>query len=359
MRILLVQLGSTGDCLLVTPLLRQIKLFDYPNSHITWMICSPYKYIVENNPYLDDIIEIPLLDYKDLQTHRNKIDDYIKGLTYHKKFEKIFITDYYSKNLHNWYCTTRSSLFRSYPHRIKVDIKPDLFLSENEKERAIKFCANNKIDSSSFNILIESSPRSGQSIMNIEKALILSQHITSKFPNVRCILSSSNKIHTNHERIIDASVLTWRENKEFLKFCHLLVGSSSAISWLGTSIEFDNFKMIQSINPNYFEKKISSSLILDLKYFGLPNSNIIELLNPNDNILLRCCELVIKGRFKYAKFKYGVNKNYYSFSINALKESYISFYKKIYILIHQTFYKVLQYNFNILKRIILKFKIFI
>ena len=78
MRILLVQLGSTGDCLLVTPLLRQIKLFDYPNSHITWMICSPYKHVLENNPYVDEIIEVPLNSYEDLGRERNNIDSYVE-----------------------------------------------------------------------------------------------------------------------------------------------------------------------------------------------------------------------------------------------------------------------------------------
>ncbi len=341
MRILLVQLGSTGDCLLVTPLLRQIKLFDYPNSHITWMICSPYKYIVENNPYLDDIIEIPLLDYKDLQTHRNKIDEYVKGLIYHNKFEKIFITDYYSKNHHNWYCTTRSSLFRSYPHRIKVDIKPDLFLTEIEKTRALNFCNINKIDSSLFNILIESSPRSGQSSMNHDKAIYIAELLTSKYQNINCIISSSNKLSYKTDKIIDGSELTFRETKELLSKCNLVIGASSAISWMTLSSDsLFKVKMVQIISRNYEMNIVSASLIKDFKYFGLSTNNIIELIDPSDRHLIHCLDLILTKGFKKAKKKFGVNQNFYLFGKQVLLESYMNYYDKIFNAFYMLLFKI-------------------
>ena len=60
LKILLVQLGSTGDCLFVTTIARQIKEVDYPGCHLTWVIGSRYKPAIINNPHVDEILEIPV-----------------------------------------------------------------------------------------------------------------------------------------------------------------------------------------------------------------------------------------------------------------------------------------------------------
>lgn len=64
-RILLGQLGSNGDCLHATVLARQIK-HDYPNCHLTWAIGSIYRSIIENNPFIDRIWEIPATNWEEI-----------------------------------------------------------------------------------------------------------------------------------------------------------------------------------------------------------------------------------------------------------------------------------------------------
>lgn len=336
MRILLVQLGSTGDCLLVTPLLRQIKLVDYPNSHITWMICSAYKHIVENNPYLDNIIEISLSSYEDLWLERMKIDEQVENLKKYNNYDKIIITDYYPKNFNKWYCTTRSSLLRAYPQRLTVDVNPDIFLTKIEKDKVRDFCSLHDINASSFNILIESSPRSGQSSMNQLLAIAIAENLTTQYQNLKCIISSSEKFTPTNSRIIDGSFLSFRETKEILFKCNLLLGSSSAISWMcSSSTEFINLRMIQLISRDYENKIVSASLIKDFKYFGLPTKHIIELTDPSEIYLLNCIYFVINNGFVKAKKKFGLNENYFLFNSQILSESYMKLPNKIKNNIHR------------------------
>ena len=214
-------------------------------------------------------------------------------------------------------------------------------MSEIEKKRAINFCDINKIDSSSFNILIESSPRSGQSSMNHDKAIQIAELITKKYKNVKCIISSSNKFSTKNDNIIDGSALTFRETKELLLKCNLIIGASSAISWMCSSFdEVFKINMIQIISSNYWNKTVSASLIKDFKYFGLSTNHIIELNDPSDIYLIDCLDVLLSNGFKTAKKKFGLNSNYYRFEKKIILESYMNLFDKIYNELHRLYSEI-------------------
>ena len=59
LRILLGQLGSNGDCLYATILARQIK-HDFPDCHLTWAISSLCRPMIEQNPDVEKIWEVPV-----------------------------------------------------------------------------------------------------------------------------------------------------------------------------------------------------------------------------------------------------------------------------------------------------------
>ncbi len=163
-RVLLVQLASLGDCLFVTTIANgKIKEIDFPGGHLTWIIGSKYTAAVENNPYVDAVIEIPISSRNDITTQRNLIKEHIANAGGYNKFDQIFVTDYTELNSKNWFGTTRSSLFRSYPHQLKVNPQPLIYLTDGEKLSVEKFCCENKIDKFSYNVLFECSPQSGQS----------------------------------------------------------------------------------------------------------------------------------------------------------------------------------------------------
>lgn len=54
-RILILKLGSMGDVLRTTPLLRGLKK-EYPSSHITWVTREESLAILANNPYIDTLL---------------------------------------------------------------------------------------------------------------------------------------------------------------------------------------------------------------------------------------------------------------------------------------------------------------
>lgn len=287
-KILLVQLASLGDCLFVTTIAKQIKEIDYPKCHLTWMITSRCRQVIKNNPFIDNVIEIPLNNLKDIQGSRNSIAQYMNANNYSALYDKIFVTDFTKENAKNWYGTTRSSLFRSYPHELKINPQPIIFLDDTEKKNVATFCMHKKITDRTFNILVEYAPQSGQSRLNFHRVMYIANQIVAKAHPPKIILSSVKAFDTGNENIIDASSLSWRENAELANYCDLIVGCSSGISWLCTSNATKQLPFIQVIDPNYMNGRFSASMKLDFLYFGIETANLIEMWNPTDEQLKDC-----------------------------------------------------------------------
>lgn len=323
-KVLLVQLASNGDCLLVTAIARQIKEEDLPGCHLTWMIGSRFIAAIKNNPFIDAVIEIPISTAEDVMHHRKLIPYHISEARGKGSYDHVFITDYTEKNYKNWFGTTRSSLFRCYPNPLKVNPQPLLFLEEQEVGRVKQFCLKNNLSTDSYNILFESSPQSGQFSMTPEKAESIAEQVTAINPNVKFILSSNTPLKSKNPNILCGSSLSWRENAELSKYCDLLIGCSSGISWLCTSNWARKLPTIQMINPSYTGGRISASMKADFLYYGVDTDHIIELYNPLDDVLKRCILMVCSGDFTGCKTKYD-KKGYRFFNSHRfLKESKLS-----------------------------------
>lgn len=331
-KVLLVQLASMGDCLFVTTLAKQIKENDYPNCHLSWLITSKYLPAILNNPYVDQVIEIPLASVNDIQKQRNQIDKHIKDIDGYAKFDHIFITDYTKFNKKYWYGTTRSSLLRSYPFKLKNSPEPLVYLTNDEVKKVEFFCTENNINTDTFNILFECSPQSEQSLMTLETALNISKKIVNENNKIKIILSSNQTFLSGNLNIIDGSKLSWRENAELANYCNLMVGCSSGISWLCTSNWVKPLPFIQIVNPNYESGNFSASMKIDFRYFGISTENIIELYNPTDSIVESCIVASSKNKFKEIKNKYDINDNSYFCNLKFLSEANISVYEKISII---------------------------
>lgn len=332
-KVLLVQLASMGDCLLVTAIAKQIKEIDFSGCHLTWLIGSRYTPAIENNPYLDSVIEIPISSIDDNAVQRNLISEHILNIGGYDNFDQIFITDYTPINIGNWFGTTRSSLFRSYPYKLKVNPQPIIYLTDKEKDRVAVFCQNNNINSSSYNILFECGPQSGQSLMTLEKAKEIAEQIVSKNSNIKFILSSNQSFVSSNPYIVDGSIISWRENAELANYCNLVVGCSSGISWLCTSQWTKDLPILQIINPNYMGALFSASMEIDFKYFGIDTKNLIELYNPPDDVLQECILAAAENEFNKIKILYNVTDDSYFGNWRFLKESRILFSKKIQLFI--------------------------
>ena len=345
MNILLVQLGSNGDCLFVTTIAKQIKEIDYPGCKLTWMIGSNCSHIIENNHFIDEKIIIPIKDINDLWFKRNNINDLIQKETITYNFDRIFITDFTINNAKLRFGTTRSTLFRCYNHKITISPEPQIFLINQEIENVYNFCKKNLIIKGENNILFECSPQSGQSNISFEKAIIISEFILSKINDVKIILSSNIKFTHPNKNIIDASVLSIRENAELVNYCNLMIGCSSGLTWLATSNWPKKIQMIQLISPHFKNGIIPASVKTDFEYLGLSLNSIIELYDPNDMLISDCIVSVYQNGFNFSRTLFDQYSLKMFTNNRLLFESNFSILKKLYFFITNNILNK-KYNFK-------------
>ena len=302
-RILLVQLVSMGDCLYVTALARQIKQ-DYPGCHLTWAISSRCSSVLLNNPYVDDVWEVFYENDGEAfgsaweETKKKAIEKKEKGL-----YDYIFFTQICPDNFFNYDGTTRSSTFRGYPNPVTVPVAPIIILTEKEIENVNIFAKRYKLSGFKHVILFESSPSSGQSLVNNNFATVISKKIVDKFEDAIVLITSNQKINTGHKRIIDASALTFRENAELSKYCNLLIGCSSGITWLLTSTWAKKIPTVQILNKRALLYSFAS-VSYDLNYWGQSTDHIIEITKFEDEYIFDCVKMALKEGIEKARKKY-------------------------------------------------------
>ena len=312
-KILLGQLHANGDCLYATAIARQIKT-DYPGCHLTWAISSLCASILDGNPHVDEVWLVQINNVAEIENAWTQFEKEALDRQKRGEFDEVFLTQIRPGNPQNFDGTVRSSIFRAYPRPITVPITPVLRLSSTEVENVRQFAQSNNLAKKSHVILFECAPKSGQSLVSPSFALNVAKQLVSKIPNLCVILSSNITIDSNDERIIDGSVLSFRENAELTKYCTLLVGCSSGISWLCTSDWAKPLPMIQIINPFVMS---FASFINDHKYWNLPIDSIIEMENCSEEKLVECVAFAVCEGFNSARLKFNelILFNYYAFIV--------------------------------------------
>lgn len=299
-RFLIGQLGSFGDCLYATAVARQIK-YDHPGCHVTWAVGSLFRSILEGNPYVDEIWEFPLYKREDLIDRWDEFEKEAKRRKNMGDFDEIYLTQVIPGNLKNFDGTLRSSIFRAYDNSITVPIAPVICLSHQEVENVRIFADTYNINFYQKVILFECSPKSGQSSVTSEFAIDVSKQLIERFLDLCIVISTNEEINSPDPRIIDGSVLSFRENAEITKYCSLLIGCSSGISWLCTSEWAKPLPMIQLLKK---ETGMYASFIHDHEYFGLGTDLIIEMNECSNSQLFHCVEDIFNNNFKIARKKY-------------------------------------------------------
>lgn len=299
-KILLGQLGAHGDCLYATTIARQIK-HDYPNCHLTWAIGTIYAAIVINNPYVDEIWEIPVKNHEEITTAWINFEKQAKACYKHGDFDEIFLTQIHPNNYQNFDGTIRASIFRGYPKPITVPVNPVLYLTAEEKIRVKKFAAQYNLKNLSQVILFETAAKSGQSFMTSELAMAVAKKLLKELPNIAIIFSSNTPIKGNNHNLLDGSHLTFRENAALFKYCNLLVGCSSGISWLSTVEGITPIPTIQLLKK---DQSVYASMIHDFNFMGLETNHIIEMTECTEEHLVACITTFFKADFKQARASY-------------------------------------------------------
>ena len=192
-----------------------------------------------------------------------------------------------------------------------------LNLLPEEKSKVADFATRNNLTGNVYPIIFECSPRSQQARMNVEKACRIANRVIKQNPQVIFLLSTTEPVPSQHDRIITTTGLSWRENAELTKYCQLFIGSSSGVSWLNLSTAGGNIPMIQNVcaEADFMEATFNPSVELDLMALGLPTDNIIELIDPSEEKLTACICCVIRDTFPIARQKFRERKDYTPYEI--------------------------------------------
>ena len=277
-----------------TAVARQVKT-DFPNSTLTWAIAAFCKNIITLNPYVDKIKEVNYVVKDDIVAFRK----YKQKVLAEKKqgiWDEVFITTNMDNNLALYDGTIRGMILRAYPFPISVPVQPVLVLSEEEKNNVTVFAEKNGLNSFKNVILWEYAPLSGQSVLQFDFVMQLANKI-SAIPFTCVILSSANKFKSS-EKVIDASVLSVRENAALSHYCSLLIGCSSGITWLTTSSASKFLPMVQVLNPHTI---FLNSPSVDFKRYNISTENLIEITSINEANIIRCIETILTKNFSAAK----------------------------------------------------------
>lgn len=299
-RVLLGQLGARGDCLYASAVARQIKV-DYPGCRLTWAVGSMCRPLIEGNPYVDEIWEIPMAGHGDMLAAWERFEAEARERQRHGDYDEVFFTQIYPNNFKNFDGTVRASIFRGYPHSITVPVAPVVRLTPQEVERVRAFAETHSLGTRHPVILFEFAGQSGQSFTGPEFALEAARAIVSRLPGAIVVLASHLALDGGHEHILDGSSLAFRENAELTKYCHLLIGCSSGLSWLCTS---DWAKRLPTIQLLRRDTSVFASFVHDHEYFGLPTDAIIEMTNCPPARLAECAEAVFEQSFPEARQRY-------------------------------------------------------
>jgi hypothetical protein len=289
LRILLGHLGARGDVVYATAVTRQIKA-DFPGCHLTWAVGSMCRSIIEGNPYVDEIWEIPLKSHAEMIAAWEAFHAEAETRRRRGDFDKVFYTQVYPDNFRNFDGTVRASIFRGYPHPMEVPVTPVIRLSSEEIARVKQFAERNRLLDHSRVILFEFTSGSGQTFVDADFALRAAGEIVRRIPDVKVILASHTALSTDCAQVIDGSELGFRENAELTKYCSLLIGCSSGLSWLCTS---DWAKPLPKIQLLKQETSVFASFVHDHERFGLPTDQIIEMTDCSVEHLADCVEMVV------------------------------------------------------------------
>lgn len=273
-KILLGMLVANGDCLMATVLAKQIKI-DYPGCHLTWAISNLCRGVIDENPDVDAVWEIQLNNKKEAEKEGwYQFEATARQRKESGDFDEIFFTQIYPSNVHQFDGTTRSTIYNAYPHPVTVNARPVLRLRDEEVKKVAAFAAAHQLAGYRHVILFECSSFSGQSFVTPEWALEVSRRLLQGRDDIFIILSTHLQLANLPPRMAIAAELSLRENAELTKYCSLLIGCSSGITWISTTDWAKRLPMIQFLKRG--KGFTFASVAYDHEYWGLDTIEIIE-----------------------------------------------------------------------------------
>jgi hypothetical protein len=304
-RILLGQLGANGDCLYATILARQLRA-DHPGAQIVWAISSQCAHLLANNPYVDEIWEIPNSGWDQHEAmwrvfEREALARYIR-----RDFDHILLSQIWPNNFQNYDGTVRPSILRSYGRPITVPIENIINLTVEEIEKVETFVRTQRLHDFDHRILFECSSKSGQSFMTPELAQEVACHLYEQLPNVSVIFSTQQPMKIDHKRSKFAGSLSLRELAHLTHHCTLFIGCGSGCSVVACSTAAKPLPMIQLLSES---TSVFASFAHDMDYFGIKDRRVLEMTDEDPKRIASCIAAACNDGISSAMETYSARSN--------------------------------------------------
>jgi hypothetical protein len=297
-RILLGMLGSNGDCLYATAIARQIK-HDFPGCHLTWAVASLCRNVLFNNPDIDALWEIPLASWSDMDRAWQLFEIEAHSLASSGHFDHVFLTQVSPGRFANYDGTVRPSLFRNYPRQISVPVDVTINLDAEEKAAVDAWFASSPAADASQVVLCECSSKSGQSFMDIGRAVELAEAITAARRKTVVIISSHDSLVTDNPRIISGGSINIRQTARLTEYVDLFIGCGSGLTVAATSgTAKPGLPNIQILRRH---TSVYASFRHDFGYFGKPIDQFMELTSEEPSHLHAAVLMALADGFEAAK----------------------------------------------------------
>ncbi len=283
-RILLGQLGANGDCLYATILARQLR-HDHPSAHITWAISSQCSSLLRNNPHIDHVWELPIVDWN---VHaqawsifeREALRDYVRH-----EFDYVLLSQIWPNNFQNFDGTVRPSILRAYGKPITVPIENVINLTPEEIDRVESYVRQSGIGERQHRILFECSSKSGQSFITPDIAQDIAEQLYARLPNATVIFSTHLPMMLRDARSQQVSSLSLREVAHLTHHCTLFVGCGSGGTVAASSSASRALPMILILSEG---TSVFASFAHDFEYFGIDRPPVIELTHKDPRSIAEC-----------------------------------------------------------------------
>ena len=287
-RILLGQLNANGDCVYATILAHQLR-HDNPDAHITWAISSQCASLLNNNPHIDHVWEIPSPGWNMPEViwrvfEREAVRRYVE-----REYDEILLSQVSPENYQNFDGTVRPSILRALGRPVTVPIENVICVTQEEAERVDRFVRDGRIAEFEHRILFECSSRSGQSFITPDLAQEIAARLYRALPNTTVIYTTSEPMQLRDERSRYAGGLSLREIAHLTHACSVFVGAGSGCTVLATS---SAAKQLPSVLLLRGDTSMFASFAQDLDYFGIDHPGIVELTDENPNRIAACIALV-------------------------------------------------------------------
>ncbi len=310
---LLGQLDANGDCLYATAVARWIKR-RHPAARLTWAISSRCRSLLDGNPDVDEVLEIPV--YSGSMEHRLTAwkrleNEVVRTLTSGHPCDRVALTQIWPSNLRKYDGTIRSSIFRSFEAitgepvvsgdvaSVPSIINPELNLNDAERGRSEEFLKSRGIDRFSHRIVFECSPLSGQSFVDAEFAIATAVKVVERLEDCCVILTTGVELGALPERVYSARELSVRENRALVEASTLFVGCGSGVTVVATTVP--QVPMIQVLSSS---ASVFASLLHDYEHFGNDSSRLIEMCDVRAGRLAQAILCVCRDGIEEARQRF-------------------------------------------------------